>query len=95
MIQSLNLGILVHFRHFRHLVSGISVHFRHFRHFSSSCSGMAYLAILILLAFLSTMAFAFLFKTATFTSATMSRSNGLRAEYLAEAAANHALWRLQ
>ena len=69
-------------------------HFRHFRHFSSPQSGMAYVAILILLAILSTLGFAFLFKVGTLTSATETRGTSMQAHYLAEAAANHAMWRL-
>ncbi len=72
-------------------------HFRHFRHFFSrhlSQSGMAYMAILILLAILSTLTFSFLFKVGTQTSATMTRGNSMQAHYLAESAANHAMWRL-
>jgi hypothetical protein len=57
-------------------------------------SGMAYVAILILLAILSTLGFAFLFKVGTLTSATETRGTSMQAHYLAEAAANHAMWRL-
>ena len=80
MIQSLILGILDHFRHFssRHL----------------SQSGLAYVALLILLAILTTMGMAFLFKGGIETSATEIRGTGMQVHYLAETAANHALWGL-
>ena len=57
-------------------------------------AGMAYIAILILLAILSTLTFAFIFRVGTLTSATETRGTGMQAHYLAEAAANHAMWRL-
>ncbi len=57
-------------------------------------SGMAYIAILVLLAIMSTLAFSFLFKVGTQTHATMNRGSGMQSHYLAEAAANHAMWRL-
>ena len=57
-------------------------------------SGMAYVALLILLAILSALGFAFLFKVGTLTSATETRGTGMQANYLAETAANHAMWRL-
>jgi len=57
-------------------------------------SGLAYVAVLILLAVVSTLAMAFLFRAGTLTSATINRLSGMQADYLAEAAANHALWRL-
>jgi hypothetical protein len=85
MPRSLTLGILDHFRHFRHFS---------LRHFPSSQSGMAYMAILVLLAILSTLAFSFLFKTGTQTQATQTRGQSMQAHYLAESAANHALWGL-
>ena len=56
--------------------------------------GLAYVAILVLLAIMSTLAMAFLFKTGTLRAVTVNRLAGMQAEYLAEAAANHALWRL-
>lgn len=55
---------------------------------------MAYMAILILLAILSTLTFSFLFKVGTQTSAAMNRGQSMQPRYLAESAANHALWRL-
>jgi Tfp pilus assembly protein PilX len=57
-------------------------------------SGLAYVAILILLAVMSALGFAFIFKAGTQTSATMNRSSGMQAHYLAESAANHAMWRI-
>ena len=57
-------------------------------------SGMAYVAILALLAIMSTLGLAFLFKVGIETSATETRTSGMQAHYLAEAAANHAMWRL-
>ncbi len=67
---------------------------RHINKYSKKESGMAYMAILFLLAILSTLAFSFLFKVGTQTQATMNRGSGMQAHYLAEAAANHAMWRL-
>ncbi|MDF1590185.1 MAG: hypothetical protein P1P89_01620 [Desulfobacterales bacterium] len=43
---------------------------------------------------MSTLAMAFLFKAGTLTKATANRLSGMQADYLAEAAADHALWRL-
>jgi len=57
-------------------------------------TGLAYVAILVLLAIMSTLALAFLSKTGTLTLATANRLAGMQANYLAESAANHALWRL-
>jgi Tfp pilus assembly protein PilX len=80
IIRFLNLGILDHFRHFftRHL----------------SQSGIAYMAILVLLAILATMGLAFIYKVGIMSSVTLNRRTGMQAQYLAESAANHALWRL-
>jgi sugar lactone lactonase YvrE len=55
---------------------------------------MAYVAILVLLAVISTLAFTLLFKAGTGMLATMTRGNSMQAHYLAESAANHAMWRL-
>ena len=73
---------------------GILAHFWHFssRHFPQA--GLAYVAILVLLAIMSTLAMAFLFKAGTLRAVTVNRLAGMQADYLAEAAANHALWRL-
>ncbi len=57
-------------------------------------AGMAYVAILVLLAVISTLAFTLLFKTGTGMLATMTRGNSMQAHYLAESAANHAMWRI-
>lgn len=57
--------------------------------------GMAYVALLFLLIILLTLGLSFLYTTGTETAAVMARSEHMQAEYLAEAAANHALWRLK
>jgi len=57
-------------------------------------AGMAYVALLALLAIMSTLGMAFLFKVGIETSVIETRGNSMQAHYLAEAAANHALWRL-
>jgi hypothetical protein len=57
-------------------------------------AGFSYMAILILLAIMSTLTFSFLFKVGTQTQATMTRGQGMQADYLAETAASHALWGL-
>ena len=57
-------------------------------------AGLAYAGILFLLLILSTMALAFLFKVGTEVTATEQRGKSIQAHYLAEAAANHAMWRL-
>jgi hypothetical protein len=59
-----------------------------------SQAGLAYVAILLLLTVLSTMAMAFLFKVGIETAATETRGKSMQVDYLAESAANHALWRL-
>jgi hypothetical protein len=56
--------------------------------------GMAYVAILFLLVIMTTLGLAFLLKAGTETSVTMTRAANIQAEYLAESAVNHALWRL-
>lgn len=50
--------------------------------------------ILIILALLSSLSLAFLQKVGTETSATMKRGDAMQAHYLAESAANHAVWRM-
>jgi hypothetical protein len=55
---------------------------------------MAYMAILILLAMLSTLTFSFIYKVGIQGQATMNRGHGMKAHYLAKSAANHALWGL-
>ena len=56
--------------------------------------GLAYVAILILVAIMSTLGLSFLYKAATLSKATSNRLPGMEAEYLAESAANHAMWGL-
>ena len=55
---------------------------------------MAYAAILILLAVLAALGFSFIFRIGAGTLAAEKRYTGMQAAYLAEAAANHAMWRL-
>ena len=57
-------------------------------------AGMAYVVLLALMAIMATLGLSFAFKVGIQTSATESRSDGMQAQYLAEAAANHAMWRL-
>lgn len=57
-------------------------------------TGMAYVAILILVAIMFTLGLTFLYKAATLTSTTSARSIGIQADYLAEVAINHAMWRI-
>ena len=57
-------------------------------------AGFAYVAVLVILMLVTTMGLAFLYKAGTEASATMSRGSNMQAHYLAEAAANHAMWRL-
>jgi hypothetical protein len=49
-------------------------------------------AILVLLAILSTMGLAFIYKVGLMSSVTLNRRTSMQAHYLAESAANHALW---
>jgi len=62
--------------------------------FRNPHSGMAYVAVLVLLMLMTTLGLAFLLKAGIEASATMQRSESMRTQYLAEAAANHAMWRL-
>ena len=57
-------------------------------------SGIAYVAMLFLLVILTTMGLAFLYKVGVESSATLMRGDSVQAQYLAEAAANHAMWLL-
>ena len=57
-------------------------------------AGIAYIAILFMLIILSLLSLAFLQKIGTETSTTMNRGKNMQAHYLAETAANHAMWRL-
>jgi len=57
-------------------------------------AGMAYVAVLILTLLMTTLGLAFLYRAATEASVTTQRMQNMQAQYLAEAAVNHALWRL-
>ncbi|MCP4276038.1 MAG: hypothetical protein GY779_06775, partial [Gammaproteobacteria bacterium] len=57
-------------------------------------SGIGYVMILFILVLLSSLSLAFIAKVGTEISVIMNRGNDMQAEYLAESAANHALWRL-
>ena len=59
-----------------------------------SQTGLGYVAILVLLAILSTMGLAFIYKVGLMSSVTLNRRTSMQAHYLAESAANHALWRM-
>lgn len=56
--------------------------------------GIGYVAILMLLAILSAMGLAFMSKVGVMSSMTLSRRTSMQTRYLAESAANHAVWRL-
>lgn len=60
----------------------------------SGDAGIAYVTILFLLVIISAMSLAFLQKAGIGSSATAARGAGMQAHYLAESAANHAMWRL-
>jgi len=57
-------------------------------------SGMAYVLVLLLVLLVSSLGFAFAFGVRTHTLAATGRRDALQAAYLAESAANHAMWRL-
>ena len=57
-------------------------------------SGIGYVAILVLLAVLSTLVLAFIHKVGMQQSVVMNQKPGMQAHYLAESGVNHALWRL-
>ena len=57
-------------------------------------TGVGYVAILLLLAVLSTLGLSFIHKVGMQQSAVMNQKPSMQADYLAESAANHALWRL-
>jgi hypothetical protein len=57
-------------------------------------AGIGYVAILVLLAVLSTLSLAFIQKVGMQQSVVMNQKPGMQAHYLAESGANHALWRL-
>ncbi|MGD8262131.1 MAG: hypothetical protein PVG70_03285 [Desulfobacterales bacterium] len=59
-----------------------------------SQAGIGYIAILVLLAILSTMGLAFIYKVGIMSSVTLNRGTSMQAQYLAESAANHALWHM-
>ena len=66
----------------------------HARMKGSNQEGMALAIVVLLLAVLSAAAFAFIFKVGAKATAANSRGTYLQARYLAESAANRALWRL-
>ena len=55
---------------------------------------MAYVVVLLLVLLLTTLGLTFLNQVGTQRAATANRLPGMQAEYLAESAANHAMWRL-
>ena len=57
-------------------------------------TGVGYVAILVLLAVLSTLVLGFIHKVGMQQSVVMNQKPGMQAHYLAESGANHALWRL-
>lgn len=63
-------------------------------HFSGD-EGMAYVALLFLLVILLTLGLSFIYSTSSQTASTMGRTEHMQAQYLAESAVNHALWRLK
>lgn len=60
----------------------------------SAKSGMAYVAVLILLMLASTLALAFSYRVGSQIALVDQRANAMQANYLAESAANHAVWRM-
>ncbi len=63
------------------------------RHLNSQ-SGIGYVGVLALLAILSTLAMAFVHQVGTQVTANHARLQHMQSDYLAQSAANHALWRL-
>ena len=57
-------------------------------------AGLAYIAVLFVLILLTVLGLGFVYHAATVTVTMQRRTAGLQAEYLAETAANHAVWRL-
>lgn len=57
-------------------------------------AGIAYLTTLFLLTLLTAMGLTFLHKARMEMAITSTRAQGMQAEYLAEAATNHAMWRI-
>ncbi|MGD8961132.1 MAG: hypothetical protein PVH43_01385 [Desulfobacterales bacterium] len=70
------------------------MHRRQFNIIIKSQAGLGYVAILMLLAVLSTMGLAFIYKVGLMSSITLNRRTSMQAHYLAESAANHALWHM-
>jgi len=62
--------------------------------FKNSEDGISYLTILFLLAILSALGLVFIQKANLGTAAAVTRGESMQAHYLAESAANHAMWRL-
>jgi hypothetical protein len=56
--------------------------------------GFSYVAVLLFVAVLSVLGLSFISRTGIGTALTLKRGTEIEAEYLAEAAANHAMWRL-
>lgn len=56
--------------------------------------GFAYVTVLLFMAILVTLSLSFLSRAGIGTAATLNRGSAIQAEYLAEAAVNHAKWRL-
>ena len=56
--------------------------------------GMIYVALLVLVLVLSVLGFAFVCRTETARSSLAADGNETRARYLADSAANHAMWRV-
>jgi hypothetical protein len=55
---------------------------------------MAFVTMLFLMVIISGLAMSFIYKSSITTSAAVKRGEGMQAHYLAESAANHAMWRL-
>ena len=99
MVKPLSLwNMCIPETHFRKPANGYGEGGHLLRHHSKkSCkseAGIAYLTILFLLVFLSALGLAFLHRAHTEVKLTEMRGQGMQAQYLAEAAANHAMWRL-
>ncbi len=63
-------------------------------HAGESRTGFAYVAVLVLLVIVFTLGMGFIVRVGAETNATMARSDAVQVHYLAESAANHAVWRL-
>ena len=55
---------------------------------------MALAVIIFLVAIISAVGLAFLYRVGALTASSTGHGSGMQAEYLAESAANHAIWRL-